>query len=262
MGMKPDTARVGIGVFASRPTFSSANDTGHVYLATDQGRVYFCTDGALNTWVEITAFGAAVAMAGLLTLSAGLTLSGGNLDMSSAGRRLIVPAEAWLREGATDIRPHAHAARHLVLGGDPLARLLQDYERAYAAAPAFAVGQAVISKSYDLSGRSGVSRFLVFGSGQVGQDGNGTNRFAGITAELRYINNGVPTTLPNTSHSAGIYNLLGATTGRTVWSSWAIVETVAAAVAQQFSVEITAIQGTTGMSLAHFELLTLDLGAV
>jgi hypothetical protein len=56
-GLIEGTSRIAIGLDSGRPVFSSANDTGKMYFATDTGALYICTVGADNTWILVQAYG-------------------------------------------------------------------------------------------------------------------------------------------------------------------------------------------------------------
>lgn len=127
------------GLVASRPVTTVAAQTGIIYFANDAGawRLFVCTDGATNTWIELSKVNA-LTVGGLLTLSAGMTASGtstfngavqatagvtllsaGNLTLAT-GRKIEGPAgESWLRESGVNMSPFTHAsARHRLTGSD------------------------------------------------------------------------------------------------------------------------------------------------
>lgn len=68
------------GTFAARPAAGSA---GHVYVATDQNRVFFDSGGA---WTEAAILG--TALSAQLVLNAGLLVSSGGVEITAGGLRV------------------------------------------------------------------------------------------------------------------------------------------------------------------------------
>ena len=87
---------------------SLASSTGMTYFATDTGQVFHCTDGATNTWLEVSTF------AGPLSVSTELTVSGD----------LRLPSKVLNDTSGDLMDPFAHALRHLVGGSDPLSGIV------------------------------------------------------------------------------------------------------------------------------------------
>ena len=124
------------GNTASRPVTTVAAQTGIFYCDTQALRVYLCTDGATNVWIEpfsstdfftvVSTLTAATANIAALQVSSsalflsGITMGAGLFSMATTGRtQSVPPGENWLLEGASAMRPHLHAAaRHRLTGSD------------------------------------------------------------------------------------------------------------------------------------------------
>lgn len=87
-----------VRVFArAAPTLSAfsnakASSLGMVMYDLTSKRVYFCSDGATDTWVEVGAIGEALQLSKALTASGGLFLPTGQLIVGPQG-------ESWIGEG-------------------------------------------------------------------------------------------------------------------------------------------------------------------
>lgn len=117
------------GATGARPATTSAAQEGLLYFDTSTSRLYLCTGGVGNLWIELEAFndltvagtltvGGTTSLAGVtvnggLLALGGITVGAGNLTIGT-GRKIDLPnpGEAVFRLGTDSMSVHAHGARH------------------------------------------------------------------------------------------------------------------------------------------------------
>lgn len=116
-------ARINVGT--TRPTTSTAEETGIVFYDTADGTMEICTNGVGNTWVNITQLVSAVTMASTLAVTGALTASG----IINANAGIHIPTtktiegtsgEDFLANEVEAINPMVHGSRHDVGGDDEI----------------------------------------------------------------------------------------------------------------------------------------------
>lgn len=144
---------VGNAIDAGISTSNSlASSTGMTLFATDTGQVFYCTDGAANTWIEASRFDGPLEITNTLEVGGNLILPTGILD-DDAGDTFNV---------------FSHALRHSDVSGDldPIPGLIRQIsaDADDGSSPITLTGsfQDLLTVNLDFTGRSGVSTILCF----------------------------------------------------------------------------------------------------
>jgi len=147
------SARTFVGVAADAGIATSnslASSTGMTLFATDTGQVFYCTNGAANTWVEASQF------SGPLEITSSLEV-GGNL---------ILPTGILDDDAGDTFNVFTHALRHEAGGTDSLSglinQILVDADDGSTPIALDASWTNVLSVAFDFTGRSGNSSVLCF----------------------------------------------------------------------------------------------------
>jgi hypothetical protein len=141
---------------------STSRSTGMMHFATDTGRVYHCTNGATNTWAEVSSFVGPLAVTSTVEVGGNLRLPTGILD-DTAGDTFNV---------------FAHATRHGVAGSDAINGIVNQIFTNLATAD-LAIGTGtpppttVLTRAFDFTGRSSFSRILFLAQVLIDNDSTG-----------------------------------------------------------------------------------------
>ena len=151
------SGRSWIGLEAARFAASGglATSTGMFFYATDTGRVFYCTSGTGNTWVEQTSF------TGPVTID-------NNLIVSS---QIRMPAKVLHDNVSDSMNPFEHASRHFLGAGDYLKGRIEQILSDGSDTPFGLSGpglypvpdQTIASIAFDFSGRNVDSTILMLG---------------------------------------------------------------------------------------------------
>jgi hypothetical protein len=169
---------VGSGTPGIAQSNSLVSSTGMTYFDTGGGKVYHCTVGATNTWVEVSTFTGPLEITNTLEVGGDLILPTGILDDD---------------DGDT-FNVFAHASRHNAAGADSLTGLLpigsdaDDGSSPIALTGSYAdLGSVVI----DFSGRDGNSTILVFAQCHL-QGAGSVNSIASVQLTIDAVAFAVP----------------------------------------------------------------------
>jgi len=241
------SARAWVGAEAGRSARSNslASSTGMLYYASDTGRVWYCSNGAANVWIEQTHF------TGLVTIDNSLLVSS----------QIRMPAKA-LHDNISDLmNPFAHAARHLVGGLDPLSGVVNqlittgssvDFGLVQAAAWPVP-DQSILSVGFDFTGRPGNSTVLFFAPVSLLQNSAGV-----ADISLAFFLDAVEVTTPNSIRGICEVNPHASSEGGQTMTLVGWSSTVSAA-AHTLAVYVGVRQATTPVA-QHRTILALDLG--
>jgi hypothetical protein len=129
--------------------------------------------------------------------------------------------------------------------------------------PGVGSGVKAVTKAFNCSGRSGVSRFLLFGCGMVEFDEPSLPNQVGVwSAYLRQLDGGTPTTVPETTASFNLGENNPPESNLFTYISIAKVEDVPANANQTFDL-YSAFSGRTSAMLAkNFTVAAVDMGTV
>ncbi len=148
------SARTFVGVAADAGIATSnslASSTGMTLFATDTGQVFYCTNGAANTWIEASKFSGPLEITNSLEVGGNLILPTGILD-DDAGDTFNV---------------FAHAARHAASGADSLSGIINQIlvDADDGSSPIVLTGSFadMLTVAFDFTGRSGNSTILCLG---------------------------------------------------------------------------------------------------
>ncbi len=161
---------IGIGTPGIAQSNSLASSTGMTYFDTGSGKVYHCTVGASNTWIEVSTFTGPLEITNTLEVGGNLILPTGILD-----------------DGAGDaFDVFDHSSRHNAAGADALTGLIQQISSNAddGSSPITLTGayQNLLSVAVDFTGRSGNSTILCFAL--IYFLGDGSNGSASIELAL------------------------------------------------------------------------------
>jgi len=150
------SARSWVGPEADRfaASNSQASSTGMLFYGSDTGRVFYCTNGAGNTWIEQTRF------TGPVTID-------NNLIASS---QIRMPAKILHDNVSDSMNPFEHASRHFLGAEDYLRGRVEqiinsgnDVPQVIAQTGGWPLPVTVIqSLAFDFTGRTGVSTIQIY----------------------------------------------------------------------------------------------------
>lgn len=146
------SARTFVGVAADAGITTSGSlpsSTGMVLFATDTGQVFYCVNGALNNWVEISRFNGPLAVTSNLEVGGNLRLPTGVLD-NTLGDTFNV---------------FSHAARHLAGGSDSIPGVISQVfvgsnDDVVALSTPLSNLTNAVNAVFDFTGRTGASTIL------------------------------------------------------------------------------------------------------
>ena len=141
---------------------AQASSTGMIYHGTDTGRVFFCTNGAGNTWVEQSRF------TGPVTIDNNAIVSG----------QIRMPLKILHDNVSDQMNPFAHADRHLLGASDYLKGRVEqilnsgsDVTQVVGQTGGFPLPVTVIqSLAFDFTGRAGLSTIQIYAPCFIDQD--------------------------------------------------------------------------------------------
>lgn len=152
----------------------TARSTGKVRFMTDNGQVKICTDGAADTWQDISGVAGTLAVGGALNVAGLLGINGGAV-LPSGQTMLVPPGESWLSDSSTTMEPHAHVGRHAIGAEDELTNLVRfakGIDTTDVQFPGDGTGFADFAEaSVDFTGRSGDSTVAVVATMQIKPNG-------------------------------------------------------------------------------------------
>ncbi len=232
---------VGLASAAGISTSNSlSSSTGMTLFATDTGQVFYCTDGALNTWVETSRFSGPLEIANTLEVGGNLILPTGILD----------------DDAGTTFNVFAHGTRHESVdpADDPVFGIVRQVQ----VDADDGSSPVVLSGSYstlgsiiiDFSGRGGTSTILVFAVANF----DGTVLAASIDMEFHM--DATPFTSPQ-----GVLAVhdqpSGSSNNNFVVSQQGIFETVSATT---HTITLEALQTLGAVTARARHFLLIDLG--
>jgi hypothetical protein len=160
------SARSWVGAEAGLAAASNslASSTGMVYYASDTGRVWWCSNGAANVWIEQTRF------TGPITVDNNLI----------ASAQIRMAAKTLHDNVADSMNPFEHASRHFVGGADPLGGVVNmilnagsDTPQTVAQTGAFPLPvTSVQSLAFDFTGRPGLSTIQIYAPIYISRGGD------------------------------------------------------------------------------------------
>jgi hypothetical protein len=179
------SARGWIGLEGDRfaASNSQASSTGMLFYATDTGRVFYCSNGAGNTWIEQTHF------TGPVTID----------NNAIIGGQIRMPLKQ-LHDNVSDLmNPFAHNDRHLLGAEDYLKGRVEqilnsgsDVPQLVAQTGAFPLPVTVIqSLAFDFTGRIGLSRIQMYAPCYFNRGGDA------VDISLAFFLDGTEITNPN-----------------------------------------------------------------
>jgi hypothetical protein len=134
------------------------------FFSTDTGKVFHCTDGSANTWVEISTFSGPLEITDDLTVTGDLILPTGIIEVS---------------DGAGTMDVYTHALRHNAAGDDPISGLVNQVlvgaDDGSSPITLTASYQDIVSVAIDTGGRDDPSSILIFGICQCFNTNSGTS---------------------------------------------------------------------------------------
>jgi hypothetical protein len=138
---------------------SNAKNSGKIVLDQPEGRIWICRDGASGLWVELSEISGALAVNGALTAT-GLLSANNGVTIPTTKLLTGPTGENWLVNGAQQMNPLLHAARHLFGGEDALTGIVAgNVVYKSATGPTSAPG-TLVTHTYDFSARAGNSLLL------------------------------------------------------------------------------------------------------
>ena len=238
---------------------------GAMAFFSDTGRLFFCTDGLLDTWVELFTIGASSPV-GTLTVGEELALSE-DVTLATAKKLVVPEAESWLNDGTTDISPHSLASRlrDLVTAGtdgqefDFLQGLMHavtvQNTRLITSIPNGTTRSIAQLNSVDLTTRRGNSHFLVIGIART----TGGSQPA-VNVHTAHIDTVIDTAAvpPGNSSLVNFWTQNVSTTG--IVTARYITGIAAAGGVQEFFLTIAHTATGNALTIDTVQLILIDLG--
>jgi hypothetical protein len=245
-------------VVAAVTLYHDSRDIGRIVfdknVTATPGAVWYCT--AVDTFVEITRIWSNVIIAGTAGITGLVTASGGVTIPTT--KLLTGPTgENWLVNGAQQMNPLIHAARHLFGGQDVLAGIIASNIIYKTGAGPITVAGTLVTSTYDFSARTGNTLIVAIGFATMLHSGSASGK-ATMSFQLNDVDKGMPFVLAGQDTASSLdLSQAGAT---------AAAFLVPNAAAQKIDLELKTITknggGGSQSPIQQFGMLLIDLATV